>query len=67
MLRPVPAADGHFSLTLSRGHFWRDAMNELGLPELAFDERYYEPSFRQEHAHEIAPVVEDWIARIQSR
>jgi crotonobetainyl-CoA:carnitine CoA-transferase CaiB-like acyl-CoA transferase len=59
---PVPAADGHFSLTLSRAHFWRDAMNELGLPEYALDERFYEPSYRQEHTHEVAPRVEERIA-----
>jgi CoA:oxalate CoA-transferase len=61
---PVPAADGYFSLTLSRAHFWRDAMNELGLPELAHDSRWYEPSYREEHHHEIAPAVE---ARIATR
>ncbi len=60
---PVPAADGYFSLTLSRGHFWRDAMNELGLPELAFDERFYEPSYRQQHAKEVAAVIEGRIAK----
>jgi len=59
---PVPAADGHFSLTLSRAHFWRDAMNELGLPELAEDARWYEASYRQEHHEEIAPVVAERIA-----
>jgi CoA:oxalate CoA-transferase len=64
---PVPAADGYFSLTLSRAHFWRDAMNELGLPELAFDERWYEASYRQEHHHEIAPVVEARIATREKR
>jgi CoA:oxalate CoA-transferase len=61
---PVPTADGYFSLTLSRAHFWRDAMNELGLPELAHDSRWYEPSYREEHHHEIAPAVE---ARIATR
>ncbi|HLZ70258.1 MAG TPA: CoA transferase [Dehalococcoidia bacterium] len=64
---PVPAADGYFALTLSRGHFWRDAMNELGLPELAFDERFYEPSYRQQHAKEVASIVEERIARRGAR
>lgn len=64
---PVPAADGYFSLTLSRGHFWRDAMNELGLPELAFDQRFYEPSYRQQHAREVASIVEERIARRGAR
>jgi crotonobetainyl-CoA:carnitine CoA-transferase CaiB-like acyl-CoA transferase len=37
---PIPVADGHFALTLSRGHFWREAMTLLGLPDLAEDRRY---------------------------
>lgn len=64
---PVPAADGHFSLTLSRAHFWRDAMNELGLPELAEDERWGEPSFREAHHHEVAELVQSRIALRQKR
>lgn len=59
---PVPTTDGHFSLTLSRAHFWRDAMNELGLPDLAHDERFYEASYRQEHHHEVAPQIEQRLA-----
>lgn len=60
---PVPAADGYFSLTLSRAHFWRDAMNELGLPEIAADERWGEPSFREAHHHEVAELVQSRIAQ----
>src|SRR5690606_11154865 len=37
---PVPVADGYFALTLSRAHFWRDAMNLLELPDLAEDPRW---------------------------
>lgn len=59
---PVPTRDGYFSLTLSRAHFWRDAMVELGLPELAYDERFYEASYRHAHHHEVAPAVEAKIA-----
>lgn len=59
---PVPARDGHFSLTLSRAHFWRDAMVELGLPELGHDERFFESSYRQAHTHEVAAQVEERIA-----
>jgi len=59
---PVPAADGYFSLTLSRAHFWRDAMYELGLPELAEDARWYEASYRQEHHGEVAELVQSRIA-----
>lgn len=46
---PVEVADGYFALTLSRAHFWRDAMNVLGLPDLAEDERYGASWFRQQH------------------
>lgn len=46
---PVQVADGHFALTLSRAHFWRDAMNVLGLPDLAEDERYSASWFRQQN------------------
>ncbi|MEX2031308.1 MAG: CoA transferase, partial [Dehalococcoidia bacterium] len=46
---PVEVADGYFALTLSRAHFWRDAMNVLGLPDLAEDERYGASWFRQQN------------------
>ncbi|HEY8820286.1 MAG TPA: CoA transferase [Dehalococcoidia bacterium] len=59
---PVPAKDGYFALTLSRAHFWRDAMNELGLPDLAYDQRFYESKSRREHAPLVAPLVESRIA-----
>jgi CoA:oxalate CoA-transferase len=59
---PVPAADGYFSLTLSRAHFWRDAMTELGLPDLAADPRWGESSYRQEHHSEVAGLVGSRIA-----
>jgi crotonobetainyl-CoA:carnitine CoA-transferase CaiB-like acyl-CoA transferase len=32
---PVPVADGYFALTLSRPHFWQNAMRILGLDDLA--------------------------------
>lgn len=32
---PVPVADGYFALTLSRPHFWQNAMRTLGLDDLA--------------------------------
>jgi crotonobetainyl-CoA:carnitine CoA-transferase CaiB-like acyl-CoA transferase len=53
---PVPVKDGHFALTLSRAHFWRDAMNELGLPDLAQDDEAFRN--RRESAARIAPRVE---------
>ncbi|MBN9492432.1 CoA transferase [bacterium] len=60
---PVPAKDGYFVLTTSRAHFWRDAMNELGLHELAEDERFSDPSARQELYSEVAPLVEERIGK----
>ena len=54
---PVPVADGHFALTLSRAHFWRDAMNLLGLEDLAEDERYGASWFRQAHREEFSGRV----------
>jgi crotonobetainyl-CoA:carnitine CoA-transferase CaiB-like acyl-CoA transferase len=61
---PVRAKDGYFVLTTSRAHFWRDAMNELGLYALAEDERFNDPAARQELYMEVAPLVE---ARIGER
>jgi len=46
---PVPVADGHFALTLSRAHFYRDAMTVLGLDDLAEDEQLQEGWYRQQH------------------
>ncbi len=43
---PIPVADGHFALTLSRGHFWREAMTLLDLPDLAEDPRWEAQWFR---------------------
>lgn len=59
---PVRCMDGHVVVTVSRAHFWRDAMNALGLPELAENERYYDSSYRQEHYADVAPLVEAKIA-----
>jgi benzylsuccinate CoA-transferase BbsE subunit len=61
---PVPVADGHFALTLSRAHFWRDAMNLLGLEDLAEDERYGASWFRQQNREEysgrVAEAMSHW-------
>ena len=57
---PVPVADGHFALTISRAHFWRDAMNLLGLTDLAEDERYEAGWYRQRHK-------EEYVGRVQER
>jgi len=37
-------------------------MNELGLPDLAYDQRFYESKSRREHAPLVAPLVESRIA-----
>jgi benzylsuccinate CoA-transferase BbsE subunit len=57
---PVPVADGHFALTISRAHFWRDAMNLLGLNDLAEDERFEAGWYRQRHK-------EEYVGRVQER
>ncbi len=54
---PVPVKDGHFALTLSRAHFWRDAMNLLGLPDLAEDPRWGASFYRQQHKDEYVERV----------
>lgn len=54
---PVPVADGHFALTISRAHFWRDAMNVLGLHDLAEDPRWETSWYRQAHKEEYAERV----------
>lgn len=57
---PVPVADGHFALTISRAHFWRDAMNVLGLHDLAEDRRWDAGWYRQAHKDE-------YVGRVQQR
>ncbi len=57
---PVPVADGHFALTISRAHFWRDAMNLLGLDDLAEDPRWESGWYRAAHKDE-------YVGRVQER
>lgn len=57
---PVECRDGHFSLTLSRAYFWRDAMTELGLPELATDDLFWS---RRGHRDDLAAKVQPKIAQ----
>src|SRR5205823_603510 len=56
---PVPCKDGYFSLTISRAQFWRDAMNMLGLHDLAEDERYAVGRFRRERRDLYSGRVEE--------
>lgn len=55
---PVRVKDGYASVTFSRAHFWRDAMNVLGLPELAEDPRYLDGRRRREHHELLRPLIE---------
>ncbi|MCC7090134.1 MAG: CoA transferase [Chloroflexi bacterium] len=54
---PVPVADGYFALTISRAHFWRDAMTVLGLHDLAEDPRWETSWYRQSHKDEYSGRV----------
>ncbi len=54
---PVPVRDGHFALTLSRAHFFRDAMSVLGLEDLAENEQLHEGWYRRQHR-------ELWVDRV---
>ncbi len=56
---PVPVADGHFALTISRAHFWRDAMNLLDLPDLATDSRWEASWYRQQNKSEYVGRVQE--------
>lgn len=49
---PVPIRDGYFALTISRAHFWRDAMNVLGLNDLSEDARWETSWYRNAHKDE---------------
>lgn len=60
---PVPVKDGHFALTLSRAHFWRDAMNLLGLSDLAEDPRWGASFYRQQHRDEYVSRVTEAMAQ----
>ncbi len=60
---PVQVADGHFALTLSRAHFWRDAMNVLGLHDLADDPKWGPSWYRQQHKEEFTPRVTEAMSR----
>ena len=55
---PVECKDGWFSLTISRAQFWRDAMNVLGLHDLAEDKRYAAGGFRRKMRAEYSGRVE---------
>tara|TARA_B110000116_G_C16792321_1_gene564513 strand:- start:1268 stop:3151 length:1884 start_codon:yes stop_codon:yes gene_type:complete len=56
---PVRIADGYFALTLSRAHFWRDAMTLLGLTDLADDPQWQSQLNRRERKAEYMERVID--------
>jgi crotonobetainyl-CoA:carnitine CoA-transferase CaiB-like acyl-CoA transferase len=60
---PVPVKDGHFALTISRPHFWRDAMNVLGLDDLAEDPRWGTSWYRKEHADEYVDRAQEKLSQ----
>jgi len=60
---PVPVRDGYFALTISRAHFWRDAMTLLGLTDLAEDQRFEASWYRQQHKADYVPRVEERMAQ----
>jgi crotonobetainyl-CoA:carnitine CoA-transferase CaiB-like acyl-CoA transferase len=55
---PVPVADGYFALTLSRPHFWQNAMRILGLDDLA-DVPELQASISRAQRKEL------WVERVQ--
>lgn len=58
---PVPCVDGYFALTISRAHFWRDAMNVLGLPDLADAEQYWSrQNNRDALVARVDPAIAQW-------
>lgn len=56
---PVPVKDGYFALTISRAHFWKDAMDILGLPELGESENLQKNWYRQRHKDEFVSKVQE--------
>lgn len=60
---PVPARDGHATLTFSRPHFWTEAMRALGLDDLADDPRYLDRDIRQAESEPLAKRIEAAVAR----
>lgn len=61
---PVPVKDGHISLGLGGGYRFRDALNVLGLSELAEDEQMQNPRYRARHQQQFVPQI---IARLAER
>ena len=56
---PIPVQDGYFSLTLTRPHFWRSAMEILGLADLAADDMLQKTWYRMQHKDQFVDRVHD--------
>lgn len=62
---PVPVKDGHIALGLGGGYRFRDALNALGLPEMAEDEDLQNPRYRREHPEAFVPQIMDRLAEMK--
>ena len=60
---PLPVADGHFALPLSRPAFWQKAMHLLGLPDLAEDRQLQPPGLRAKFKQRYMPRVQERMAQ----
>ena len=54
---PVPVKDGHIAVGLGSGYRFRDALNALGLPEMAEDAELQNPSYRRDHPEAFVPQI----------
>ena len=59
---PVPVRDGYFALPISRPHFWKRAMEVLGLPDLADDEELQQPGLRHKFKDRFVDRVQERMA-----
>ena len=59
---PVPVGDGYFALPISRPHFWKRAMDVLGLPDLAEDEELQQPGLRHKFKDRFVDRVHEKMA-----
>ena len=59
---PVPVGDGYFALPISRPHFWKRAMDVLGLPDLAEDEELQQAGLRHKFKDRFVDRVHEKMA-----
>ena len=58
---PIACKDGYVFVYFGRGEFWRDAMNALGLPDLAEDQRFAQARYRRQHRDEISSRIAEQV------